>query len=166
MKEGDRISFWVSGRPVPKGNLQAFCPNSRRSVPRFPCHPIVTTQKRQAGPLKEWVEAIVRESRTHISGDAYLGPVWVAALFYFARPKSNHDDWPMSGLQGDIDKLYRAVLDALQAKANYGGAVISDDRQVVAGSHARRWCNPDRPQPGALIRIVCLGTEGDVERLG
>ena len=56
----------------------------------------------------------------------FTGPVAVSIEFEFLRAPSNTDDFPVGQNIGDLDKLTRAVLDALtQAE------VIEDDKHVV-----------------------------------
>jgi Holliday junction resolvase RusA-like endonuclease len=70
------------------------------------------------------------------------GPCVVEALFWF-DPASvgwdsktlDHDDMPIHPHIGDLDKLVRCVLDALEDAKAYG-----NDRQVVGfGRTAKRW---------------------------
>jgi crossover junction endodeoxyribonuclease RusA len=85
-------------------------------------------------------------------------PVSVSIIFRFLRPKSHYSK---SGLaphaslhltskqKGDIDKLSRAVLDALT------GTLLHDDSQVVQLSAHKRWATSGE-RPGALITIIPL----------
>jgi len=85
-------------------------------------------------------------------------PVSIAITFRFLRPQSHYRK---SGLapsapllltskqKGDIDKLSRAVLDALT------GTLLLDDSQVVQLSAHKRWATTGE-RPGALITIIPL----------
>jgi Holliday junction resolvase RusA-like endonuclease len=69
----------------------------------------------------------------------FHGPVQVHIEFEFRRAKSNQDDYPTGMNIGDVDKLTRAVLDALTQSR-----VIEDDRYVVEVSASKHWGDEDR----------------------
>lgn len=85
-------------------------------------------------------------------------PVSISIVFRFLRPKGH---FLKSGLspkaplhltskqKGDIDKLSRAVLDALT------GTLLHDDSQVVQLSAHKRYTT-QQERPGALITIIPL----------
>lgn len=87
-------------------------------------------------------------------------PVSIAITFRFLRAKGHYNK---SGLspnapshltskqKGDIDKLTRAILDALT------GTLLHDDSQVVQLSAHKRYCTPDE-KPGALITVIPLAS--------
>lgn len=93
----------------------------------------------QSKHVKSYRAEIRREAAAAMMGQATpSGPVRIAVTFWFKRPASHYrgksgvlrDDAPRThahGMQrGDLDKLLRAVLDALT------GVAFHDDRQVVA----------------------------------
>ena len=143
--QSDAITFNVDGmEPATQG--------SKRSVGNGI---MLETNKR----LRPW--------RSHISDAAIStkqpltqSPVSISITFRFLRPKSHFNK---SGLtskapshltskqKGDIDKLSRAVLDALT------GTLLHDDSQVVQLSAHKRYTTPDE-RPGALITIIPLET--------
>ena len=107
----------------------------------------------------------LRPWRSHIT-DAALqtnyplttAPVSIAITFRFLRPKSHFNKSGLSPKapphltskhKGDIDKLSRAVLDALT------GSLLHDDSQVVQLSAHKRYTCPGE-LPGALITIIPL----------
>ena len=87
-------------------------------------------------------------------------PVSISITFRFLRAKGHFNK---SGLtpkapihltskqKGDIDKLSRAILDALT------GTLLLDDSQVVELSAQKRYCIQEE-KPGALITIIPLAT--------
>ncbi len=109
----------------------------------------------------------LRPWRSHISDAALstnlpltLSPVSISITFRFLRPKSHFNKSGLtrnapphltSKAKGDIDKLSRAVLDALT------GTLLHDDSQVVQLSAHKRYTTPDE-RPGALITIIPLAT--------
>lgn len=87
-------------------------------------------------------------------------PVSVSITFRFLRPKSHYNKSGLSPKapalltskkKGDIDKLSRAVLDALT------GTLLHDDSQVVQLAAHKRYTTPGE-YPGALITIIPLAT--------
>lgn len=116
-------TFFVEGKPIPKGNHRAFIRGSKA---------IVTDA--QGGNLSDWESSIRTVARKHfnyqpIDNDA----VALSIDFIFKHPKNhftkkgkptkqfrkNHITRP------DADKLTRAVCDALT------GVVYKDDSQVM-----------------------------------
>lgn len=87
-------------------------------------------------------------------------PVSISITFRFLRPKGHYNKSGLSQKapahltskqKGDIDKLSRAVLDALT------GSLLLDDSQVVQLAAHKRYCTPEE-KPGALITIIPLAT--------
>lgn len=86
-------------------------------------------------------------------------PVSISITFCFLRPKSHFTrsgtltrsapTYLTSKQKGDIDKLSRAVLDALT------GTLLHDDSQVVQLSAEKRYATPSE-HPGAIITIIPL----------
>lgn len=85
------------------------------------------------------------------------GPVSVAVAFTFDRPKSaprSRPCWPITRSSGDLDKLVRAVLDALT-----DAGVWRDDAQVVRlqASKAHVGDPWSLRVPGAVLTVRGLG---------
>lgn len=77
-------------------------------------------------------------------------PAYVEIDFYLPRPKTAPDRvWPHVHSSGDVDKLTRAVLDAL---VNSG--VLVDDSLVVQINAAKHYA--DDRKPGALIQVAVV----------
>lgn len=70
------------------------------------------------------------------------------ATFRFARPKSRRRGEPITRSSGDLDKLLRNVLDALQ-----DAGVIGDDSQVTSCTASKRYVDGST-LPGATIIIT------------
>jgi len=124
----DPLHFHVRGQPVPQGSVRAYVRGDRAVVTS------VTT------PLALWRHAISIGALEAMAGDGpWSGPVGLALGFTFPRPASHF--LPANSRRAvpelrlgapeyvatapDLDKLYRAVLDALT------GVLYLDDRQVV-----------------------------------
>jgi Holliday junction resolvase RusA-like endonuclease len=136
----------IYGEPVPKG--------SHKCVGRNGTHRIIDVQ----GPgLERWTRKLIAGAELLAGRHGPIpAPISVCATFTVPRPPSVKRPWPITRSAGDVDKLLRAALDALQQ-----GGLIADDAQVI---HVDAWtCYPDTPgapdrldRPGALLRIETL----------
>lgn len=149
------VTMTIPGTPKPKGSLK--CIGRRGRV----AHQLTE----DAGPeLKAWRDRIADTVRTRVTTRADAGePVAVAVTFTLARPgyhygtgrnagqiKPQHLDTYPAGRVGDVDKLARLLLDALQ-----DGGLLHDDAQVVTLTARKTYVNaPDAlPWPGARIHV-------------
>lgn len=144
--EARRASFRVPGVPVPQGSKQAFVVKGRA---------VVTERGRSA--LGPWRSAIAAAAAAELD-EALVGPIAVALVFTLPRPKSHYRTGARAGelreaapryveTRPDVDKLTRAVLDALS------GVAFRDDGQV-AELVARKVFGA---QPGVLVELQELG---------
>ncbi|MCR4340351.1 MAG: RusA family crossover junction endodeoxyribonuclease [Gemmatimonadaceae bacterium] len=131
----EAVSFWVAGTPTPQGSLRAFMVGSR---------PIVTSTNRQR--LGDWRTAIATEARARFSA-LLVGPVEVQAVFYLPRPASRRKRDQHPDRKPDLDKLARAVLDALTSVA------FKDDAQVTRLDCEKRYAAGNE-QPGVRVRVT------------
>lgn len=148
--------IWVPGTPIPQGSMTCVGGRGRR-------HNVQPSNK---ADLTRWRQRVTAGALEHIPVRDLAGPVHVEITFTIARPPSAPDTrvWPhmkatRPGLGGDIDKLARAVLDALSPRI--GPRILTDDAAVV--ELIARKAYPDTPgvadrrdRPGALIRIKPL----------
>ncbi|RZU30472.1 endodeoxyribonuclease RusA [Blastococcus saxobsidens] len=86
------------------------------------------------------------------------GPVSVAVVFTFDRPKSapkSRRVWPVTRSSGDVDKLLRAVLDAL-----VDAGVMRDDSQVVRLTASKVHVGDPWALhiPGACVTVRAVGS--------
>lgn len=111
------VTFTVHGTPTPQGSTKAFV-NKRTG------HAQITYDN--AATLGSWRQDIA--ARAQDAGVALIdGPVQVRATFGFLRPASvTAKKRPLPVVKPDIDKLVRALLDALT------GLAYHDDAQVVS----------------------------------
>ncbi|WP_375483284.1 RusA family crossover junction endodeoxyribonuclease [uncultured Jatrophihabitans sp.] len=110
------IAFDVLGEAIPQGSMQAFVRGDRA---------ILTSDNPR---LKAWRAAVTAGAAATMRLESAVkldGPVAVRLDFYLPRPPSipKRRVWP--AVRPDVDKLSRAVLDALT------GTVITDDSRVV-----------------------------------
>ena len=144
-----RISFIVPGQPVPQGSKRAF---KHRTTGRV----VVVDDK--AEKLKPWRQEIIDTIHHYNLDKRMIGAVGVDLDFYFAHLKGHYGSgrnadvlkpsapayvtvWP------DLDKLSRAVLDALVQ-----GGLIADDSAVAALSAQKRYA----PTPGVRVTVKRL----------
>ncbi len=124
--------FEVPGTPVPQGSKQAFVVKGRA---------VVTERGRNAlGPWRQQVAAAALAAGV----EPVRGAVYVYLDFLFTRPKAHYrtgrhaaelrGDAPVYvANRPDVDKLARAVLDALT------GVAFVDDGQVVELQATKRY---------------------------
>ena len=140
------VELFVGGKPTPKGSWKPvpvkgktrFIPDNARSKP--------------------WAETVSWAARAKYGGTPGLPTrqaVGVHLEFYFVRPASHIGKrgptkagrafpFPTAeGHQGDLDKLERNILDALQ------GIIFVNDCQVVRCTKGKDWGT----DAGVLIRV-------------
>ncbi len=144
------ISFEVVGDPAPQGTLRSFERGGR-----------VVTATSNAGALSRWradVRAAFERAAEGRAGVPLAGPVGVTVEFRLRRPRSHY--WavnlrrPTPVLRGDapywhvgrpdVDKLLRAILDALTLLAYVGDEQVCD-------VHARKVY---AERPGAAVVVA------------
>ena len=125
------ISFQVRGLPIPQGSTRAWVVNGK---------PIITSS---AKGLSTWRRLVADVAQRFAPTEPWEGPVGVQLHFGIPKPKSapkRRRVWPDK--RPDLDKLTRAVLDALTY------VVFADDSQVVEIEASK-----DYGAPGVAIEI-------------
>ena len=137
-----RVEFEVRGIPEAQGSMRAFIRNGK---------PVLTSTNVR---LKSWRDLLAYHA-ADVCDSVIDGPVMVTAMFILPRPKSRPkwQIWPTSA--PDLDKLTRAVGDALTS------VVYRDDSQVVLWEVVKCW-EKNGMKPG--VRITVAELEND-ERL-
>jgi crossover junction endodeoxyribonuclease RusA len=123
---GISTHFFVAGRPVPQGSLK-FINGHAIHV--------------RANDLAVWRATIANCAR-HAQVNKALEGVEINVIFHMARPKTVKRKEPFK--RPDIDKLARAVLDALT------GVAYDDDEQVVKLTASKEYAETE----GAWIKII------------
>lgn len=144
------LAFRTIGLPVAQGSMSAFVVGKRA---------IVTDQKGKT--LKPWREALRSDAVTAAGEDwqPLAGPVKVTLLFALPKPASapkRRRVWPVGKRSGDLDKLTRAVLDALTQ-----AAIVRDDSQVVDLRAIKDYPGPDVALhvPGVVVAVYRVEDE-------
>lgn len=138
MPEGQLV-IHVEGMPIPKGSMR-HVGNGR----------MVDQTK-----TKPWMKAVRTAALTEASARGITEmidvPVSVFIEFYFPRPAAAINRlYPHKRSVGDIDKLSRAVLDALQPTRTEKG-ILTDDSIVVDLLAFKRYSSTDHG--GAYIAV-------------
>jgi Holliday junction resolvase RusA-like endonuclease len=129
------LSLTVYGIPIPQGSTKAFMRPGAK-------HPVVTSDNPKTKP---WRQAIVDATREQMAGSAPLdAPVRLGVTFYLPRPKSAPKRVVEPAKLPDLDKLVRAVGDALTA-----AGVWRDDAQVVGIQARKNFAGGERDPLGA-----------------
>jgi crossover junction endodeoxyribonuclease RusA len=125
--------IFIPGEPVPQGSMKGYVRNG---------HANLTSDNKKTMPWRADVAAVVRYGigSTVVFPD---GPVSLALTFVMPRRKAEPKRLtPPHCRKPDLDKLTRAVLDALT------GILYTDDSQVVAFHHLEKYTAAIGEQPG------------------
>lgn len=131
------ITFTVTGHPEPQGSMRAFMRKGAR-------YPVVTSDNPS---LKQWRHLVAYTAQQHATKGPLAGGVYVMLTFSLQRPKSLPKSVREHLKKPDIDKLARAVLDALT------GILFVDDSEVVRLTVTKQYAAPQQA-PGVLISIA------------
>lgn len=111
------IRLTAYGTPVPKGSTRAF-------IPKGWTRPIVTADNTKTKPWQETIKQAALEAR---GGRPPIdGPVALFVRFFVPRPKTAPRRVTEPAKKPDLDKLIRALKDALTSAGAY-----HDDAQVT-----------------------------------
>lgn len=156
--------IWIAipGHPKTKGSMKCIGRVGNRA------HVLVEDHK----SAKPWLDALTLWCRKKLAGrPAAAGqPLGAEATFTLKRPTGHYgtgrnggvlkerfaDAQPVGHNTGDLDKLVRTVLDALQA-----AGVVPNDSAVVELAARKAYVQPHRvddvlPYPGVSIRLYPL----------
>lgn len=125
------IAFQVRGLPIPQGSTRAWVLHGK---------PVITSS---AKGLATWRRLVADVAQNFAPTEPWDGPVGIALHFGLPKPKSapkRKRVWPDK--RPDLDKLTRAVLDALTY------VVFGDDSQVVEIEASK-----DYGAPGVAVEI-------------
>lgn len=151
------LELEAHGRPIPLGSKRGFYNKGLERIV------VVDDNEKE---LKAWRATIVTAAYNAIAAQDYTpadGPLRADLTFYFDRPayhfgtgrnarRLKPDAPAYVAVKPDIDKLVRAVLDALT-----DAAVLPDDARVVKLDVAQLYIRPGQ-QAGVLARIRPMTT--------
>ena len=142
------LQFRVAGTPSTQGSKRGFA-----FTPKGGGKTRAVVVDNNPKTLKPWRDA-VRSTATEAWGERppIYGPVRVLILFALKKPGAApkwRRIWPIGARSGDVDKLARAVLDALT-----DAGVWRDDSQVVRLEVVKDYPeHVDQLTPGAIVRL-------------
>lgn len=170
------ITFCVSGEPIPQGSHQAVTRGNRAVV-----IPAGSPERERA--FEQWrvrVRAAGHAAMREAGASILETPAVVELTFLLARPASvSVAKRPLPSVKPDIDKLARAVLDAITspptprtpsarrraAKVPHMiGPCLADDSLVVDLVVSKRYAVRDDP-PGVIVRVRPFFTDSASEQL-
>lgn len=141
------ISFTVYGTPRPQGSMRQFyikTPYGREAR--------MTSDNRK---LKPWRQEIAETALT-VAGNRELrlsneAALYARLVFYFERPKSvKPKKRPDMTVKPDVDKLTRAVFDALK------GILYRDDALIVSVMAEKQYGTPERVEIALDTIPLCI----------
>lgn len=164
--------------PAPQGSKKAFMrkvpgpgPGGKVNHPTAP----PTMLESSSARVKAYRKALTAAFRAHPpEAGPLVGPVETRLTFVLPRPKAHYRTgrfaallgdnaprwrWAWPSGRGDLDKLTRAVHDALKS-----GGWFGDDVQVCRSVQAVTWCAQDEP-PRTLVVVTQLADTDDVLRV-
>lgn len=114
----DYVTFTCHGAPVSQGSHVAW--HGR----------VVAVNDRQLSNWRAMVRARALQAAAACGwGTNFDGPVIVSARFNLRRPKKPR--WPTPAVRPDLDKLARAVGDAITKSSKHGDGLISEDSRII-----------------------------------
>jgi len=125
------IHAFIPGKPIPQGSVNVY---GGRVVSVKP-------------ELRRWRDSIRAALLTKHEGEPLDGPISVALAFQISPPQRPR--WPLPAVKPDLDKLTRAVFDALSTTTTQAG-VITDDARIISMTAAKTYHHT----PGVLITIT------------
>jgi Holliday junction resolvase RusA-like endonuclease len=141
------LVFTVVGVAQPQGSAKAFMRKGKQ-------HPIVTSDNTQ---LKGWRQLVAHAASQALRDDRrctfFEGAGPVCADFYLPRPKSLGAKVRAHMTRPDVDKLARAINDALT------GVVWRDDSQVVQLKVTKAYARVGE-SPCAVIAVRPVEVDG------
>lgn len=161
-----RVVITVAGTPVTQGSKTAIPVMRAGGVPVLGPggRPVINMADDNGKKLKPWRAEVVKAGDLAMRRAglvAFEGPCGLSASFLFTRPKGHYrtgrfadllrEDapvWPVAKGKDDLDKLLRAVCDALTIAGVWG-----DDSQVAEFGQVRKGWALHGGQPGAVIRV-------------
>lgn len=116
--------------------------------------------------FRDLVQARCKEIRDAFYVDSNDMGYVVEFFTYLTKPPSNKTKLPTKKGSGDIDKLGRAILDALtlvEIKNPYG--IFNDDSAVIHLEGTKLWCESDEPEHTKIKITKILNVTEFIEKM-
>ena len=131
------VRFKVIGAAQPKGSVRAF-------VPKGWTRPVLTSTNPK---VKGWQQLVAEQAQGVAADGLFTGPVALGVTFQLPRPQSLPKRVQHHTKKPDLDKLLRALKDALK------GVLYQDDAQVVL-VHAGKVYAAVGAAPCAIVTVA------------
>lgn len=134
------LDFFAGGTPVPQGSKNAYVRGGRAVL--VDANPRLKAWRAQ---VRAAAEAAIAEGGWETLDEpcrAYLG---------FTMPRPKRPRWGVPAVKPDLDKLARAVFDALT-----DAGVWKDDSRVVSIEATKRY-EDEEAVPGVWVEVQSLG---------
>lgn len=139
LRDDRALDVFVPGLPIPQGSTRAFAMPGGRGA---------RIVHANGDKLGLWRTAVTVTCHGEWGGaEAIDGPAVVVVDFYLPRPKSTPKRVTAPAKKPDLDKLGRAILDALT-----DASVLTDDARVVTLTLAKFFASERWPM-GARIHV-------------
>lgn len=133
MPKGPLCRLEVRGLPVPQGSMNIYRGRAIHS---------------KSTALKQWRALIALEAKQQLKTPIKATPLTVYYDFFLPRPKTvPQTRRPLPAVKPDLDKLVRAVNDALATDAG----LIDEDSRIVTIRASKRYA--DQTPPGVKVTI-------------
>lgn len=143
-----RWTVTVHGNPATKGSMKCIGTRGGRG------HQLIEDDK--GGTRKQWRAAVEQAAAAILTrrGQPFTGPVGIHLRFTLPRPQTVTRALPHARGSGDIDKLERAVFDAI---TNAGLWV--DDAQACKVIKTKAYVEPGG-RPGVELTLWAIDVDG------
>ena len=134
------LDFFVEGTPVPQGSKNVYVRGGRAVL--------VDANPR----LKSWRAAVRAAAEEAIAGEGWETLDEPCRVYLgFTMPRPQRPRWDVPAVKPDLDKLTRAVLDALT-----DAGVWRDDSRVVGLEVTKRYALGEGATPGVWVAVMGL----------
>lgn len=148
------VSFFVPGEPVTQGSMRSFTnPKTGRTV-------IVHDKEKELSAWRDEITAFARHAWAKAGWETLDEPVMVTLVAYVTPPKRPR--FPVPGMKPDLDKIQRAIGDALSPDQRPNKAkpwkakpwqALKEDSRIVRWKSEKLYAHGD-VRPGVFIRVT------------
>lgn len=135
------LDFFAGGTPVPQGSKNAYVRGGRAVLvdanPRLKAWRAQVRAAAEAAISEDGWETLDEPCRVHLG---------------FTMPAPKRPRWDVPAVKPDLDKLTRAVFDALT-----DAGVWKDDSRVVSMEVTKKYEDEDGAVPGVWVEVQSLG---------
>ena len=139
-KEGKMLDFFVGGTPAPQGSKNAYVRGGRA---------VLVDANARLKPWRATVRAAAEEAIADAGWEMLDEPCHVYLGFTMPRPQ--RPLWDVPAVKPDLDKITRAVFDALT-----DAGVWRDDSRVVSMEVTKKYEGEDGEVPGVWVEVQAL----------